>query len=232
MGAEVAHIRRARGSESLPAVVTIAALYGAGEGLVGPRVAERLGVEFLDRAIPTRVAAQAGLSQDAVVAADERARGGASRVVSTLARVSNAGTASSQDVERLDLEERRIRAEFEEFLARAQRSGGVVVGRGGAVVLRAAPEALHVYLGGAEEARIVRVMKVDDIDRRTAERRVRAQDRARRQYVKEAYGVDGDDPGLYHLMIDASSLGTVACIELIVAASRFRTRQSSSIVES
>jgi cytidylate kinase len=227
MSSEMGGIRRAEGREPLPALVTIAALSGAGESVVGPRVADRLGVEFLDRAIPARVAAQAGLSEDAVTAADERVRGGVGPVWSALARVSNPATASSQDVERLDLQERRIRAEFEEFLARAQRSGGVVVGRGGAVVLCRAPGALHVYLGGAEEDRIARTMRVDDVDRETAARRVRAQDRARRQYVREAYGVDGDDPTLYHLMIDAGSLGTEACIELIVAASRFRTRQLS-----
>jgi cytidylate kinase len=224
--------RQAESGGSLPAVVTIAALHGAGGGIVGPRVAERLGVEFLDRAIPTRVAEQAGLTREAVTAADERPRSGVNRVVSRLARVSNAATASSQDVERLDLEERRIRAEIEEFLARAQHSGGVVVGRGGAVVLRSVPGALHVYLGGDEGDRIDRTMKLDDVDRETARRRVRAHDRARRQYVREAYGVDGDDPGLYHLMIDAPALGTEACVELIAAASRSRTAQSTPTAES
>lgn len=231
MNAEKNDLRRAEGRERLPAVVTIAALHGAGGSTVGPRVAERLGVEFLDRAIPTRVAEQAGLTQDAVNAADERPRSGVNRVVATLARVSNAATASSQDVERLDLEERRIRAEIEEFLARAQQSGGVVVGRGGAVVLRSVPGALHVYLGGAEGDRIERTMRLEDVARETAERRVRAHDRARRQYVKEAYGVDGDDPSLYHLMIDAPALGTEACVELIVAASRSRTGHSIPTAE-
>jgi Cytidylate kinase-like family len=41
-----------------PPVVTLASLYGAGGSVVGPRVAERLGVAFLVRAIPDRVAKQ------------------------------------------------------------------------------------------------------------------------------------------------------------------------------
>ena len=41
-----------------PPVVTLASLYGAGGSVVGPRVAERLGVPFLDRAIPDAVAKQ------------------------------------------------------------------------------------------------------------------------------------------------------------------------------
>jgi shikimate kinase len=46
-----------------PPLVTLASLYGAGGSVVGPRVAERLGVAFLDRAIPDRVAKQTGLPE-------------------------------------------------------------------------------------------------------------------------------------------------------------------------
>ena len=42
-------------------VVTLAALYGAGGTVVGPRVAERLGVPFLDRGILTAVAKRLGV---------------------------------------------------------------------------------------------------------------------------------------------------------------------------
>ncbi len=37
-------------------LVTLSAPYGAGGSQVGPAVAERLGVPFVDRAIPTEVA--------------------------------------------------------------------------------------------------------------------------------------------------------------------------------
>jgi Cytidylate kinase-like family len=46
--------------------VTLAALYGSRDSVIGPRVAERLGVPFLDREIPEAVAARSGLSTDAV----------------------------------------------------------------------------------------------------------------------------------------------------------------------
>ena len=68
-------------SERRPAVVTLASLYGAGGSVVGPRVAERLGVPFLDRAIPEVVAKQAGLSDKAVEQVDENPRGTTTRVM-------------------------------------------------------------------------------------------------------------------------------------------------------
>ena len=78
------------GSQMRPAqlrpVVTIASLYGAGGGLVGPRVAERLGVEYLDRAIPTSVARRAGVPEAVVASVDEPPRTGLQRLVENLAR--------------------------------------------------------------------------------------------------------------------------------------------------
>jgi cytidylate kinase len=207
-----------------PAVVTIAALYGAGGSVIGPRVAERLGVQFLDRAIPSAVAKRAGLTEAAVDEVDQKPRSGWQRLLATLGRASPPMGASDQ-VERLDLEQRRLRAEIEEFLAHASGAGGVVLGRGGAVVLAEVPGALHVYLGGDRKARVERVMQVQGVDRETAARRVKANDRARRDYVKSAYGIDGDNPHLYHLMIDAIALGADVCVEVIVAATQARVRQ-------
>jgi cytidylate kinase len=204
-------------------VVTLAALYGAGGSLIGPRVAERLGVPFLDRAIPRSVAERAGVPEAAVVEAEESPPGRWQRVLDALGRASPPSGASGQ-VERLDLEDRKLRGEIERFLADASRSGGVVLGRAGAVVLASVPGALHVYLGGNRDARIERVMRLNDVDRAIAARRVKAHDRARRDYVRSVYGIEGDNPALYHLMIDAISLGVDVCVDLIVAASESLTR--------
>ena len=213
-----------RQPERLPAVVTVAALYGAGGTIVGPRVAELLGVQFLDRAIPSAVAKRAGVPETAVVEVDEAPQSRWERLLRVLGRAAPPSGASGQ-VERLDLEERRLQAEIEEFLADASSSGGVVLGRGGAVVLASVPGALHVYLGGARKDRVERVMELQGVDRETAAHRVKANDRARREYVKSTYGIDGDNPRLYHLMIDSVSAGVDVCVELIVAAARARIRQ-------
>src|SRR4051794_21472894 len=131
-----------------PGIVTLAALHGTRAEVIGPLVADRLGVEFLDRAIPSAIAKQAGISEEAVAGVDDIPRSRGNRLVATLSRVADARTATGDQVERLDLEEHRLRAEIEAFLVRASRAGGVVLGRGGAVVLSAVPGALHVYLGG------------------------------------------------------------------------------------
>lgn len=204
-------------------VVTLAALCGAGGSVIGPRVADRLGVQFLDRAIPRSVAQRARVPEEAVTEVDEDPRSRWNDLVNALGRAAPP-TGASDQVEQLDLESRRLHAEIERFLADASSSGGVVLGRGGAVVLASVPGALHVYLGGSRNRRIERVMELRNIDRVTAARRVKSHDRARREYVRSVYGIEGDSPTLYHLMIDAISLGVDVCVDLIVAASESLTR--------
>ena len=43
-------------------------------------------------------------------------------------------------------------------------------------------------------------------------------------YVRRAYGVDGEDPGLYHLMLDSTAIDIDTCVDVIVATSQARTR--------
>jgi cytidylate kinase len=207
---------------SHPPLVTIAALYGAAGSVVGPRVAQRLGVPFLDREIPDAVAARTGLPEEAVAAVAEEPRTRIDRLAASLSRLSTISGATGGSVERLDLQERQLRAYIEEALAGARTTGGVALGRGGMVVLRSVPWALHVHLGGPRESRIRQGMGVHGVDRASAERQLETEDRTRMEYVRRVYGADGGDPGLYHLMLDSTALDLDICVDLIVTASRAR----------
>ncbi len=94
-------------------------------------------------------------------------------------------------------------------------------------MLRDLTWALHVYLGGPREARLKQRMRLEGIDRETAEQRQKIEDRARISYVRRAYGVNGVDPSLYHLVIDSTALDLDTCVELIVAASRARAGRAA-----
>lgn len=212
------------GSPHHPPVVTLAALYGASGSVIGPRVAEKLGVPFLDRQIPEEVAKQSGLSEPTVADVDDTPRSMLDRLAASLGRASTISGASGGSVEHLDVQERAVRSHVEEFLARATTGGGVAMGRGGMVVLRTVAWALHVYLGGPSEARIARRMALDGIDRPTAEERQKAEDETRISYVRRAYGVDGRDPVWYHLVLDSTAIDVDTCVDLIVTAARARTR--------
>jgi Cytidylate kinase-like family len=56
-------------------LVTLSAAYGAGGSEVGPELAQRLGVPFVDRLIPAQVADGLGVRNDEACAHDEVSRG-------------------------------------------------------------------------------------------------------------------------------------------------------------
>jgi hypothetical protein len=198
-----------------PPLVTIAAAHGAFGDVVAPRVAEELGVPFLDRALP---------------ADPEEPQQRPGSLVGSLARAST--MLGSAPLERLDLDEGRARAELAEFLARAERTGGVVLGRGGMVILAGAPSALHVLLTGPLEGRVARIARRDGLAREEAERRVAAHDRARKEYIGRTFSVQADDRALFHQIVDTVALGVDAAVELIITASRAQARRSPPTEES
>jgi hypothetical protein len=197
--------------------------------VVGPRVAERLGVPLLDREIPEDVARRTGLSEEAVADVDEKPRSRMERLAETLGRASNITGDAAGSNERQDLQEHQLRGYIEDSMARLSASGGVAIGRGGMIVLAGVPGALHVHLGGPRDARIEQRMELEGIDRDTAERRQTAEDGARIRYVRDASGVDGEDPSLYHLMIDSTALDLDTCVDLIVTASRARAWRADAV---
>jgi cytidylate kinase len=212
-------------SESLPPrVVTLSSLYGTGDEAIGRGVAERLGVVFVDREIPAFVAQRMGLPESAVAPYDEQRRSTFNWLIDSLAR---APVPSMGQPERLEAGERQYRAEVEQFLLRTAGSGGVILGRAGAVVLRAVPGALHVRLVGPRRTRIRRVMDSEGIDEATAERSIRENDRARAAYGHKLYGVDPADDDLYHLVIDGTAFDLDTCVHLIVASSDARARAAA-----
>jgi cytidylate kinase len=161
--------------------------------------------------------------EEAAAGYEEQPQRGIDRLLGSLARV---GISDAAPMDSLERDEHRYRAETEEFIAAASVSGGVILGRGGQVVLRERPGVLHVMLGGPREARIRQGKEIEGVDRDTAERHQAANDRARIEYVRRSYGVDPLDPDLYHLVIDSPALGLDTCVDLIVAASQARMRQA------
>jgi cytidylate kinase len=203
-------------------VVTISATFGAGGSVIGPAVAERLGVPFVDRAIPYTVAADIGCTLEEALAHDDRAEHGLGRLLAGAARLPNV-TLGGMDVH---LPQRGIIAE-EEFVHHTERlikeiaergEGAVILGRAAQIVLADHPAALHVRLDGPRARRVARVQESMELSAGDAERVLVDNDRARTAYVKHFYRADPADSGLYHLVIDSTRLAAAACADIVVTA--------------
>ncbi|MGH8988199.1 MAG: cytidylate kinase family protein, partial [Acidimicrobiales bacterium] len=199
-------------------VVTLSASYGAAGGEVGRAVAGRLGLPFLDRAVPVRVAERLGVPVEDALEHDERVQGDIVRSLIQLVGAPVAFGPSGFETGPVD-DEQAYRQATEAVLGDvAQRSGGVILGRAGAIVLRTRPDALHVRLDGPEPARVTRAMAAMAIDELTAWSQLRQADHARIAYLRHLYGADPTDRRLYDLVIDSTAVPLEACVDAIVAA--------------
>lgn len=206
----------------MPGVVTISASFGAGGSLVGPLVAERLGLPFLDRAIPAAAAEALDLSDEAAAALDERGPGVLERLTRSLAHAATPIGPESLDAA-LSGNPDSFRLATEAVLRQAADStGAVVLGRCAMVVLGGRPDVLTVRLDGPVDARVARAMASEGLDEETARRSQRETDRAREAYARAFYRVNQSDPRLYHLVIDTTVLGIEATAALVVEAARVR----------
>jgi cytidylate kinase len=201
-------------------IVTISATFGAGGSVVGPAVAERLGLPFIDRAIPLAVAAEIGCTLEEALAHDDRAARGIGRILAGAARLPNVSL-GGMDVYLPD----QVPLPEEEFVARTEQvldkiTEGVVLGRAGAIVLAARPHSLHVRIDGKRARRLSKVAVSFGLGPRAAARMLDENDRARAAYVKHFYRVDPADPGLYHLVLDGARFPESVCADLVVAAAQ------------
>jgi cytidylate kinase len=202
-------------------VVTISASYGAGGPEVGPAVAERLGLPFHDRAIPAQVAGRLGVSQDDAEANDERVVRGLWRLVTSLGAMPDPVGGVVPMTPQPD--ERAYRQHTEAVLREiAGGTGGVVLGRAGAMVLRDRPDALHVRLDGPPAARLRAAVERYGRPEGELQQELQANDQMREAYVRHFYRCDPAAARHYHLVVDGTALPLGTVVDLVVAAARAR----------
>jgi hypothetical protein len=201
--------------------VTIAATYGAGGSIIGPAVAKRLNLPFVDRAIPAPVAAKLHEPLAAALADDTERGTAVGRLLRSAFNYSGlfagvpAPDAELGVLPEIAMSETAIRR-------LADGGGAVILGRAGVFVLKDRPGVLHVRLDGSVEARRHAAMSHEGLDYKSAARKQNESDQARRAYVAHFYPRAGtwEDPRHYHLVLDSTVISTETCIELITRAAK------------
>src|ERR1700749_2881866 len=184
-------------------IVALSAAYGAAGRQIGPGLARCLQVPFIDRGIALAVAERLDITVAGALAHEEPSgKGLLERLLSGFLGA-DPGAPAPLPADTVTPEDFH-RASQEALLAQAATGHGVILGRGAVAGLRRDP----------------RVLRVRDLDRETAARTVAALDRTHADYLRQFYDVDILDPGLYHLMIDATAFDPEVCIDLIAAAAQ------------
>ena len=212
-------------------VITIGRQFGAGGRTVGEMLARELGYDLLESQIIDKVAHRLQLPKEEVEAEDEQPGSLLARLLVAL------GSASTEPLIPADAAawnppntdpafdtRKAVLRLTQHVIEEAAREGDVViVGRGGAYLLRDLPGALHVFLGAAKSVRVKTVMaRLNIASEEEALRKLTRTDENWTAYIKQVYGHDRNLPGHYDLVLDTGRLGYEGTVAAIVAAIRSR----------
>ena len=200
--------------------------FGAGGKTVGEMLARQLNVDVLNSQLIDQVAHRLQLPKEEVEAEDEQPGSLLHRLLMALGSASGepmippeTTTWNPPNVDPVFDTRRAVLEITQHVIQEAARAGNVViVGRGGAYILREFPGALHVYLRAAESIRIKAVMARLNLSDEEARRRVKQTDENWTAYIKQVYGHDRNLPSHYDMVLDTGRLGYETTVKTILAA--------------
>ena len=216
-------------------VITISREYGSNGRVVAQKLAFALGYRYVNRDLIREVARTADVPESDVEACDEHAEHPMTRILKRLlVPVHNEafvgidyGWAGCLPVG--DTEMERIPAIDEDSVARLTREAivrlafegnAVILGRGGQAALDFPSAVLHVRIVAPLAYRMQTAVRRDGVVLAEARHEVLRIDTERRRYVRRYYGIDGDDPGNYDLVINTGRMGVDGAIHALVEAAR------------
>jgi cytidylate kinase len=211
-------------------VITVGRQFGAGGKTVGEMLARELKADLLESRIIDEVAHRLQLPKEEVEAEDEQPGSLLHRLLMALGSASGepmiqpeATVWNPPNVDPVFDMRRAVLEITQHVIREAAREGNVViVGRGGAYILRDFDNALHVFLRAAEAVRVKAVMARMSLSEDEARRKLKLADENWTAYIKQVYGHDRNHPSHYDLVLDTGRLGYEATVEAILAAERAR----------
>ena len=177
--------------------ITISREFGSGGETIARLVAEKTGFLLVNKETITEGLAEFGVEKPAprlekIVSDEEAAEAG----------------------------RRYIEAMHDYIYDLAIRNNLVILGRGGSILFRDYPPALHVKIIAQFTYRVKRVMKLYDINSETAVRLIKEQDKDKRLYYRQIFDINWANLRAYDLVINTEKMGLEDVADIIIAAYR------------
>ena len=201
-------------------VITINRELGSGGRTVGRKLAEKLGVEFYDKALIKALQEKFHLS----VAEIEKLKGQKQGWWTDIKRIMQIGPGMNanyylpqkgNEYDLLDTKE-IFQAEKEILKGIAEEESCVVAGRSGFFVFRNHPNHLSVLIQASMPFRIERVMRKQNLTEEEARKTIEKVDKMRENYVKEYTKTSRYDTRNYDLVISADGKTEDQIVEQIL----------------
>jgi len=206
-------------------VITISRQYGSGGDEIADQLCKALNYRFFDKNVMAEIASEMVRTQEGDFDLSEdnyRAMNFLDRILASpglyATELNKTGRYDPpllrQEIQRLD-EDQLVGITRHSVEEAYRQDNFVILGRGGQVILKDKPAVLHVRIEAPLSARVERICQVKKINRQEAEDFILQRDRAARSFLKRFFGVDWDDPLLYHMVVNTGKISLEGATTMI-----------------
>ena len=194
-------------------IITINRELGSGGRTVGRKLAEKLGVEYFDKAVIKALQERYNLSAEQI----ENIKG---QETSWWAEFKRKMTFSESEYElnQTNIETEDVfRAETEVLKTLAKEQSCVIAGRSAFYIFREHPNHLSILIQASMPCRMARVAREQNMSKEEARMVIDKVDKMRENYVQEFTGTSRYDTRNYQLVINMDEINEDAAVDLILA---------------
>ena len=195
-------------------IITVEREYGAGGSLVAAELARRRGWQLLDQQLTCEIAKIAAVEESAVACREEKCDPLLHRLAKVFWRGSYERSLPIGDDKIFDADE-LVELAHRVINKKAEEGNCVIVGRGAPYILRARPDAFHVFVYGSRERKIQRLVRLK-MKEKDATEMVDTIDKERSAFVRKYFGAEWPCRRLYHLMLN-SDHGLEHVTDMVIA---------------
>ena len=236
-------------------VITINGPIGSGSFEVGQLVAERLGIDYVDRMVLAEAARRIGSPVGNLVEKEQRVipfRERLGRFLQTMlerSAISGVGgepyfghgtemlpaetytelLGESPSATQTVNDKAFIEATSAVITELASSGNVVIIGRAGNMILSDFPGALHVGMLAPLESRVENIMAREHYDREEAAKFVAELEQARIAFFRKFFGVNANDSELFHLVLNAARIRPEVAAEMVVHAAEDLMHSAESV---
>ena len=224
-------------------VIALGGLTGGGGRIIGPKIAQKLKIDYVDKDILKQAALQSGIDIELFTKKEEApttfGQTFLNKISNILEKSAFAGAVGdphfgpgaaaflTHEFEDLTAEENQEKYHLNDneyshgiqqtVLQLAELGSIVIVGRGANIILKDDPRVLRIGLIANDVDRVNRIANYEDVSYETAQNLILNRDASRNQFFKKFFDIDDPDNRFnYHAILNTSEMNFDLATDIII----------------
>ncbi|MBQ9730602.1 MAG: cytidylate kinase-like family protein [Bacilli bacterium] len=184
-------------------IITIGREYGSGGRFIAKLLAKRLGINYYDNELLTKISEKSGLAEGFIKQYDEKKETFFNSGINPITNDVSLGC-------------KVFLAQFDAIKSIAEKESCIIVGRSADYILKDYPNVLSIFITAPMEDKIERATKYYNIDPKKAEKIIKKKNKQRKEYYEYYTDKLWGHSSSYDICIN-SKIGVEACVDVLEA---------------